>query len=224
MSLAPGTRRKLEQGFCLKNVLLETLLVGAAGAMFAFATNALSPQGLNLARDYFPGATRAHAQAPTGINATAASAGTNAAPLSEAELLAARLQAKGIHLAEKNQVTELSRDPRREQDLVLFIDARDDKDYAAGHIPGAYQLDYYHPEKFMASIVPLCLNAQQIVVYCHGGDCVDSELTATLLKETGIPVEKLFVYGGGFNEWEKSGLPMELGLRKSGNMRAAVAR
>jgi len=221
MSLAPGDRKKHEPGFWLKNVLLEAFLVGVAGAVFAYTTNALSPQGLRLTRDYFQGATRAHTSISTTTNSNGTNCVTTSAP-SEAAQLSARLEAKGIHLLDKNQVGALLHDPRREQDLLIFIDARDDKDYEAGHIPGAYQLDYYHPDKYMPQVMPLCLKAGQIIVYCHGGDCVDSELTATLLKDTGIPAEKLFVYGGGSEEWEKSGLPMETGARNSGTIRSGT--
>ena len=33
-----------------------------------------------------------------------------------------------------------------------------------------------------------------------------------------IPKEKVFVYGGGFTEWATNGLPIELGLRNSGQL------
>ncbi|HWH72296.1 MAG TPA: rhodanese-like domain-containing protein, partial [Candidatus Sulfotelmatobacter sp.] len=58
-----------------------------------------------------------------------------------------------------------------------------------------------------------------IVVYCNGGNCEDSELAATMLRDAGIPKDKLLVYGGGMTEWTTNGLPVELGQRKSGNLR-----
>jgi rhodanese-related sulfurtransferase len=58
------------------------------------------------------------------------------------------------------------------------------------------------------------------VVYCNGGNCEDSELTAALLADANIvPREKLWVYGGGITEWATNGWPVELGERKSGRMR-----
>jgi len=98
-------------------VLVEALLVALAGAVLAFAANALSPKGLRLTNNYF---------------------GTNAPPTSAPGSLAALLQAKGLQLATSNQVQELFHDPRYEQNLILFIDARDSDHYQAGHIPGAY--------------------------------------------------------------------------------------
>ena len=114
-----------------------------------------------------------------------------------------------------NEVEELIHDPRYEQGLVLLIDARDDSHYQAGHIPGAWQFDHYHPEQYIPSILPACLNAQKVVVYCNGGQCEDSEFSAVMLREAGVPSDNLFVYPGGITEWKASGQPVEIGSRGS---------
>jgi len=142
--------------------------------------------------------------------------GTNAA--SPWEILRARLAEKGLTLADSNQVTQLFHDPRYEQELIVFVDARDDQSYKKGHIPGAYQFDYHYFEKYLHTLLPACQAAQQILVYCNGGDCEDSEFAATMLRDAGIPKEKLFVYGGGITEWTNTNLPLEAGVRKSGTL------
>ena len=200
----------------MRKVLLEALLVAGIGAALSFAANALSPRGLKLTRDFFglnsPAPTN---QVATGTNVTVG-VSTNASPL---ELLKARIERRGLHLADSNQVIQLFRDPRFEQGLVVFVDAREDGYYQQGHIPNAYQLDYYRPEKYLATVLPVSQMAEQIVVYCNGGNCEDSEFAALFLLSAGIPKEKLLVYGGGMTEWETNGLPVELGLRQSGNFR-----
>ena len=134
------------------------------------------------------------------------------APTRPLELLSARLRDNGLQLADSNQVVQFFRDPRREQDAVIFIDARDDEHYRAGHIPGAYHFDRFRPENYLTNVLQVCLTAQQIVFYCNGGDCDDSEHAAIMLRDSiGIPKEKLFVYGGGITEWATNGLPIELG-------------
>lgn len=66
-------------------------------------------------------------------------------------------------------------------------------------------------------MIQVCLTAQRIVFYCNGGDCDFSENAAITLRDSmGIPKEKVFVYGGGMNEWTTNGLPIELGARNSG--------
>ena len=183
------------------------------GAVLAFVANGVSPRGLQLRRDYFPGAKTA-VQTPAGTNvAGMASAQTN----SPAEVLAARLREHGLQLADSNQVMRLFRDPRRELNEVIFIDARDEEHYRAGHIPGAYLFDRFRPENYLTNVVAVCLMAQQIVFYCNGGDCDDSEHAAIMLRDSmGLPKEKVLVYGGGLNEWVTNGLPVELNARNSG--------
>ena len=67
-----------------------------------------------------------------------------------------------------------------------------------------------------------CLQASQIVVYCHGGDCEDSEFAALALTQSaGVPAQKIFIYPGGLTEWEASGQPVETGARGSGSFRPA---
>jgi rhodanese-related sulfurtransferase len=185
--------------------------VAVLGAAVAFVANALSPRGLKLTRDFFD------SRNPTTNNPVAnpVSVGTNS-PL---ELLVARLADKGVHVADSNQVLQLFHDPRYEQGLVIFIDAREDQHFQEGHVPGAYQLDYYRPEAYLATVLPVCQIAQQIVVYCSGGNCEDSEFAATFLLGAGVPKEKLLVYGGGMTEWATNSLPVESGARLSGQIR-----
>jgi len=118
-----------------------------------------------------------------------------------------------------SRVGQLFHDPRRQQDVIVFIDARDEAHYQQGHIPGAYEFDSYHPGQYLDVILPLCRQAEQIVVYCNGGDCDDSESAALFLRDdAGISSQKLFVYGGGMTEWMTNNLPVETGARNSGTL------
>ncbi len=191
-------------------------MVLVAGIAFALIANFISPSGLTLRRDYFLTRTRSP-EAGSALRSSRSAGGTVAAALS-LEQIAARLKARELQLVESNQVVALFRDPRHEQELVVFVDARNDRDYARGHVPGAYQLDHYHPEKFLASVLPVCQTADQIVVYCNGGGCEDSELAALTLSQAGISKTNLFIYAGGLREWATNGLPVELGARSSGNL------
>jgi len=204
----------------VKKLLLEGLVVAVIGAALSFAANEISPLGLKLTRNYFPGSTPSSPPVTASGNPSQGSADTNAHAPSYFELLAARLKEHGLGVVDSNQVAQLLKDPRAEQDLILFIDARNDEHYQAGHIPGAYQFDHYHPEKYLPAVMPVCQRAQQIVVYCAGGECEDSESAAIFLAQAGIPKERLFVYGGGWTEWTNA-MPYEAGSRKSGDLRSA---
>jgi rhodanese-related sulfurtransferase len=206
---APPAARSVG-GRC-RSLLREAFFVALAGAASALLANQLSPRGLKLARDYFPGGIAPLTVPP----ARMAEAANTTPPLTA---LAARLQEKGLHLAGRAQVEQLFHDPRLQQNLVLFIDARDENHYQEGHIPGAYEFFPYHPEKYLAEVMPLCQIAEQIVVYCAGGECEDSESAALYLQQAGIPAEKLFVYGGGITDWAAAGLAVERGARNSGDL------
>ncbi len=205
----------------VRRVLLEAVLVTLTGAAFAFAANGLSPRGLALTRNYFPAASLISPSAGNPTNPATAAVVTSTNPPSAKELLAARLKQRGLQMVEARQAEQLFRDPRYEQELIVFVDARDDQHYQEGHIPGAWLFDRFHPERYFAAVVPACQAAQQIVVYCIGGDCDDSEFAAIALRDTGVANAKLFVYAGGITEWTTNGLPIEVGSRKSGKLRDA---
>ena len=201
-----------------RRVLTETLLIAVAGGGLALVANGLSPRGLSLTRNYFPrgGATPTNAASVLATNSNAG--GTNLSTSSTAAL-AAQLRAKGLGLVESEQAARLFADPRYASELVLFVDARDDRHYQEGHIPGAYQFDHYRPDNYLPTVLPACQNAEQIVVYCTGGNCEDSEFAALTLRDAGVPPERLFIYAGGMTEWATNGLPVETGARKSGTLR-----
>ncbi len=199
-------------------ILWETLLLAAVGVCLALAANWISPRGLSLARNYFPEIKPA--PSPGSTNATSP-ATTNSATPPQAASPEARIKASGLQVADLNQVKQLLHDPGITNGAIIIIDSRSDEDYQAGHIPGAYQLDYFHLEKYIAAVLPLCQTAEKIVVYCAGGECEVSEMTAVSLRESGVPGEKLFVYIGGMTEWERSGQPIETGARNSGQFRVA---
>ena len=69
----------------------------------------------------------------------------------------------------------------------------------------------------MPTVLPMCLSAQKVVVYCNGGACEDSELAAVMLRDAGIPAGNILVYSGGISEWT-NGLPFEIGARGSGQI------
>lgn len=187
--------------------------MGVAAALLAFAANAVSNRGLALNRNYFD--TGIH----NGGGVHPAAEGTNATAQSGSPL--ELLAAQGIRLADSNQVIAWFHDPRLEQGLVAFIDARTDEHYQSGHIPGAWQFDHFHPENYMGAVLPACQVAQEVVVYCTGGNCELSAFAAVFLASAGVPKEKLSVYTGGITEWTTNRMPVELGERKSGRLAGA---
>ena len=194
-------------------LFLEAVVLLFGGFALALLANQLSPRGLSLKRDYFPRV--AVSPAPPASNGTNQPNSTN--QISE---VAARLVALGLGVIDTAEVEKLFHDPQYEQELIVFIDARDDAHYSKSHIPGAYQFDRYYPDKYLPLVLPACLAASRIVVYCTGGHCEDSEFAAGTLTEAGIPPQKISVYLGGITEWLAQNKVVEVGDRKSGIVKA----
>ncbi|MGA3268545.1 MAG: rhodanese-like domain-containing protein [Verrucomicrobiota bacterium] len=193
-----------------RRILGEAVLVTVAGVVFALAANQVSPLGLKLGRNYFPGGmARPLGPPPAGGTLTNPVGGASGPPVSIAQLLAARMKELGLQLIDGHRAQELFHDPRRSDGALIFVDARDAERYREGHIPGAYEFDPYHPEKYLDAVLPVCQKAEQIVVYCNGGDCDDSESAALSLRDDGVANQKLFIYGGGMTEWTTNGWPIE---------------
>jgi rhodanese-related sulfurtransferase len=205
----------------LAKILREAILVGVAGLVFAFLANQLSPRGLSPGRNYHPGGDKPAPAPQTAPAPSVALSATNSQPPaapSDADLKA-RLEKNGLHLLQRDEVEKLFHDPRRQQDLVMFIDARDEEEYHQGHIPGSFEFYHYYPDKYLTDVLPPCQLADQIIFYCTGGDCDDSVSAALFLRDRGVPAAKLFIYGGGMTNWEAARLPVETGARDSGNLR-----
>lgn len=217
---APTTEPKRRAA--VRQVLREALLVAFLGTALAFTANALSPRGLKLSQNYFltgadvfatnRPATLISTNAPT--NLFAGTPVSNAAPTL---ISVPRLDEKILKAVDGAQALRFFQDARRGKGLLIFVDARSEDNYQLGHIPGAYQLDPYHPDKHLPGVLPVCQAAELIVVYCSGSDCEDSELSALLLRNAGIPNPKLFVYVNGISEWTSRQHPVETGARPGGN-------
>jgi rhodanese-related sulfurtransferase len=200
----------------VKRALLEGLLIAAVGVAVAFAANAFSGKGLRLTYNYFPasataGVAAGPAAGPPTTNGSlpVAPGATNLNPTLQ------RLREKNLQVVQCDEALALVRDLRYLDGRVIFIDARDDEHYQAGHVPGAYQFDRYHWDKYLGDLLPVCQAAQQIVVYCKGGECEDSEFAALMLRDDAhVPGEKLAVFPGGITEWQERKLPMEAGSRQ----------
>ena len=198
----------------MRNVLLEALVMAVAGVAVALAANGLSSRGLKLSRDYFPGESRVH-PASTATNQSAPA--TNILANSPDAAALTMLAEKGLQGLDSEKALQLYQDPRFQTEQVIFIDARDDKHFQEDHIPGAYQLDRFHPESYLPAVMPALGRAEEVVVYCNGGACEDSLFAAEMLRDNGlVKNDKLYVYTGGIADWRAKGRPVETGARKSG--------
>jgi rhodanese-related sulfurtransferase len=197
--------------------LSEMVLVLASGLGLGLAVNAASSDGLDLQRDYFPTAAPEVAVAEASPPAEhPEDAPTVDSPLDPAVL--ERLAAKGLSAVTFAETRALYEDPMYAYEAYVFIDARDDDHYGIGHIPGAHQFDHFRAERFQETMMQIIPTAMNIVVYCNGGDCEDSESAALFLLGLGADPGHLAVFTGGITEWKSRGMPVERGARNSGDL------
>ncbi|HYK43131.1 MAG TPA: rhodanese-like domain-containing protein [Thermoanaerobaculia bacterium] len=101
---------------------------------------------------------------------------------------------------------------RRLESGAIFFDARRSNEYRGGHIAGARSLSVWEAgldegiQKFFAEGHP---PAENIVVYCNGGECEDSHTLAQKLFLAGF--DHVAVYRDGFPDWKRRGLPVHQG-------------
>ena len=131
------------------------------------------------------------------------------------------LEPEGVKIADAQSAVLLFHDARRETGLIIFVDARAEAAYAEGHIPGAWQLDRFYPEKHLPELLPACTVAETVVVYCSGGECEDSVFATRLLLSAGVAADRLRVFMGGLKEWSALGQPVESGVRNSVTIKGA---
>ncbi len=93
---------------------------------------------------------------------------------------------------------------------TIFLDARLEGDYKAGHIPKALNLPFEEFEQYYPETEPLLSRGENIITYCDGTECEASLFLARILKERGFKNLKIFF--GGWTEWNKAGLPVEKSL------------
>jgi rhodanese-related sulfurtransferase len=231
-----------------KRVILESLLIVVIGTAVGLTANAMNPKGLELCRDYFltgsnhgkrnnssqpaAGSVPANPGANgNGATQTRPVAGDPEPATTAPDLyagLSPEIRKKLEHFKLKpirhEELKSLFENPFYQSGLYMIIDAREDSWYAAGHIPGAYHLDYFLDEQtldqlYATQVQPFVAIAEKVIVYCNGGDCDDSVNTAErLCFKYMVDPGKVFVYPEGFETWQKAGLPVERGVQNSGDI------
>ncbi|MCL4235819.1 MAG: rhodanese-like domain-containing protein [Deltaproteobacteria bacterium] len=90
---------------------------------------------------------------------------------------------------------------------AIFIDARTDHEFIAGHIAGAHHLYYADFEAKGTELLAKLPFDKTIITYCSGEDCNASDILARHLVEFGF--ERVRVFFAGWPAWQSAGYPAE---------------
>jgi 3-mercaptopyruvate sulfurtransferase SseA len=97
-----------------------------------------------------------------------------------------------------------------ENSNTVFIDARDEKDYLAGHIPRALNAPYFYMERAYSLIADKILRADTIIFY--GADEKDIAPLRSADYYNGLPgFKNIQILYGGISKWKAAGLPIDRG-------------
>jgi phage shock protein E len=96
-------------------------------------------------------------------------------------------------------------DQKRKEPDAVVLDVRTPHEYAAGHVPGAVNLDLHDPQ-FPQKLAALD-KSKTYLVHCAMG--VRSEAAARKMATLGFP--HLFDFHGGFKAWQNAHKPIEKG-------------
>lgn len=91
---------------------------------------------------------------------------------------------------------------------AVLLDARIKEDFSQGHIPGAIHLPVYSFDQTYEGAVGHLDKKKTIIAYCSSYTCLDSSLLARKLSRKGH--QDIFVYKGGFQEWQELGNPITI--------------
>jgi len=90
---------------------------------------------------------------------------------------------------------------------TLFVDARSEEDYQAGHVKDAISLSLNEFDAKIEYFLNRYPPEQPIVTYCSGRTCEDSHRLAQNLRDLGY--EQVNIMIDGFQNWKDKGFPVD---------------
>jgi rhodanese-related sulfurtransferase len=167
---------------------------------------------VHLARDYKPKPAPITTTGTRGGNSPASAASDPSPSTGQKPPDAAPDPAAEFQLVTLDEVRALQADPKTTNGSYVFVDARKDDAYEAGHIPGAIQCDYWRLDTYLETVLPRVLGAEKVIVYCNGKQCEDSlELCRTFTQTAQVPWGSVYLFKGGWEAWSAAKLPVETG-------------
>jgi rhodanese-related sulfurtransferase len=103
----------------------------------------------------------------------------------------------GLTISQQDLVERLEADP-----APVVLDVRTAREYRAGHVPGAVNLEYRQIPSRLAELA--ALQDREIVVYCEVGP--RAQAAQSMLLQAGFP--KVRHLRGDMSGWRRSGLPV----------------
>jgi rhodanese-related sulfurtransferase len=205
----------------LKTTLLEFVIIAILGSGIGLVANAVNADGLDIGHQYFKKFERTTTRTAPATNPGNDNPTTRTSTVPDTQddrdpFIAYIEDVLGLQAVTHDKAVETYLSDAHLNGRYIFIDARNDEEYREGHIPGAYQLNHFFPDRHLPEVLQACAMADRIIVYCNGGECEDSEYTMKILLDEQVDYNRLFIYAHGFTAWKEADLPIETDERNSG--------
>ena len=84
---------------------------------------------------------------------------------------------------------------------VMWVDARPDAQFQAGHIPNAVQLNEDRWDELLPQLLGTWSPERKVIVYCSSESCAASHEVAKRLREN-AGLKDVYVLKGGWETWQ----------------------
>ncbi len=194
--------------YTLAKIALEACALGVLGLVLAFCANSVRTSGaIDMSRSYYdPLEERVACESSSDFSVKSEEAYVQASASEAAVHNDFCLQSVSLH-----EAAELFEDPSDSRSVCLFVDARDDDDFAEGHIPGAVRADRHQFDRYVEEILVSADLAGTIVIYSKDGEWGEGRPMCCNLEEYGIPHESIFLLDGGWQAWVDNDMPIQAG-------------
>ena len=108
-------------------------------------------------------------------------------------------------MASPGEITVLEAKARAATGPVLWLDARHEREFAVGHIPGALLLNEADWENLLIAAFPALSEAAEgtpVIIYCDGQQCAASRAVREKLQQTPLGDRELLILRGGWPAWQ----------------------
>ena len=186
----------------LRSVVIEVLVLGVVGLALGMTANVVRSSGsLDWTKNYF-------AMAPAPVVKVQSEAAVEGADSPPEETVASGHSDHPYQSISFEEMAEICSDPDNNCGQYVFVDARSKEAYDEGHIKGAVRCDPYQVHENLDCVLDQAQAAEKVIVYCNGDNCEDSVFMCRELRAADVPCEAIFIYPGGWTEWEENDMPV----------------
>ncbi len=137
----------------------------------------------------------------------------------KAKSVAEQIAESGFEMVKFDEVKKVVGDGMFNASRGVLVDARPERTFDQGHIPGSVNIPDNKFEQFFPVLAEKKVTKDTyIITYCGGVDCIKSLDDAKMLKDKGYTNIKIYL--DGMPDWTKKGQAIEIGFETAKKLQA----